>query len=58
MAAEAERLKDEQAVQVSVDFCAGTQSMGPVYRNRKGVMYIPLDEKEAVLSPARQKCIL
>ena len=54
MAAKAKTLKDEQAVQVSVDFCAGTQSMGPVHRSRKGVMYITLDEKEAVFSAARQ----
>ena len=50
MAAEAEKLIDEQAVQVAVDFCAGTQSMGPVYRSKKNVMYIPLDTKEAVYS--------
>ena len=55
MAAEAERLIDEQAVQVWVDFCAGTQSMGPVYRSKRNVMYIPLDAKGAVFSAARQK---
>ena len=36
MAAEAERLKDEQDMQVALDVCAETQLMGPVYYHRKG----------------------
>ena len=55
MAAAAEKLRDEEAVQVAVDFCAGTQSVGPVYRSKRNVMYIPLDAKGEVYSGARQK---
>lgn len=57
MAAAAEVLKDEQAVQVAVDVYAGTQSMGQVYYHRKGVMYITLDGKEAIYSAAQQKTV-
>ena len=57
LAAEAEVLNDEQAVQVAVDVFAGTQSMGQVYRHRKGVTYIPLDGKGAVYSAAQRKMV-
>ena len=53
----AEALKDEQAVQVALDVFAGTQSMGPVYCQRKAVAYIPLDGNEAVFSAAQQKMV-
>ena len=42
---------------MALDVFAGTQSMGPVYRQRKGVAYIPLDGKEAVFSAAQQKMV-
>ena len=42
----AEARKDEAAVQVAMDVFAGTQSMGPVYRQRMRVEYIPLDKTE------------
>ena len=55
MASEQEKLIKEQTAQAAVDVCAGTQSMGPVYRSRKSAMYVPLDTKEAVYSAAQQK---
>ena len=57
LAAEVKVLKDEQAVQVVVDVFVGTQSMGQVYRHRKGVTYIPLDGKGAVYSAAQRKMV-
>ena len=44
-----EAQKDRVAGQVAMDAFAGTQSMGPVYRQRTGVEYIPLDERAAVV---------
>ena len=53
----AEEQRDRAAVQVAVDVFAGTQSMGPVYRQRKAVEYIPLNKKEALYSAAQRKMV-
>ena len=45
------------ALQVAMDVFAGTQSMGPVYRQRTGVEYIPLDKKEELYSAAQRKTV-
>ena len=42
---------------VAMDVFAGTQSMGPVYCQRTGVKYIPLDERVEVYSAAQQKTV-
>ena len=55
VAAEEERIKDEEATEVAADICSGTQSMKPVYRHRKKHVYLPLDDKEEVFSAAQQK---
>ena len=53
----AEAQKDRAAVQVAMGVFAGTQLMGPVYRPRTGVEYIPLDERVEVYSAAQQKTV-
>ena len=42
---------------MSVDICAGTQSMEPVYLHRKKHAYLPLDDAEGVFSAAQQKTL-
>ena len=44
-----EEQKDREAVQIALGLFAGTQSMGPVYRRRPGVEYVPLDVKEHII---------
>ena len=44
-------------VQVASDVFTEPQLMGPVYRHRKGVAYIPLDGTETVYSAAQQKMV-
>ena len=48
-AEEEKERRDREAVQIALDLFSGTQSMGPVYRRRPGVEYVPLDVKEHII---------